>query len=65
MLWWKTLQGGHYQQAAKRKVWEEDDIERRSQLRKLEKKGHTIASVDGDEVETWANTIQSLPSQLM
>ena len=51
--------------AVKRKVWEEDDMERLSQLRKLEKKGQMITSVDGDQVEAWANTIRSLPSQLM
>ena len=67
-IWWKTLQSRSRRAlsaAAKRKVTEEDDIERRSQLRKLEKKGQIIASVDRDEAKAWANTIQSFPSQLM
>ena len=51
--------------AAKRKVQEEDDTERLAQLRKLEKQGQMVTSVDGDEAKAWANTIQSLPSQLM
>ena len=50
--------------AVKRKVQEEDDKERLSQLRNLEKQGQ-IMSMDGDEVEALANTIQSLPSKLM
>lgn len=49
----------------RRKVQEEDDAERLSKLRKLEKQGHMVSSVDRDEVEAWGNTIQSLPSQLM
>ena len=51
--------------AAKRMVQEEDDTERLAQLRKLEKQGQMVTSVDGDEAKAWANTIQSLPSQLM
>ena len=38
-------------EGVKRKFQEEDDTERLSQLRKLEKQGQMITSVDGDEVE--------------
>ena len=50
-----------YEAAVKRKVQEEDDAERLAQLRKLEKQGQMVTSVDGDEAKAWANTIQSLP----
>jgi len=43
--------------AVKRRVQEKDSTERLLQLRKLEKQGQMIASVDGNETEVWANTI--------
>jgi len=49
----------------KRRVQEKDSTERLSQLKKLDKQGQVIASVDGIEIEVWAKTIQSLPSQQM
>ena len=52
-------------EAVKGKVQEEDDTERLAQLTKLEKQGQMVTSVDGDEAKAWANTIQSLLSQLM
>jgi len=51
--------------AVKRRVQEKDSTERLSQLKKLDKQGQVIASVDGIEIEVWAKTIQSLPSQQM
>ena len=51
--------------AVTRRVQEKDSIERLSQLKKLENQGQIIASVDGNEIEVWANTNQSLPFQLM
>lgn len=43
--------------AVRRKVQEEDDAERLSQLRKVEKQ--VVSSVDRDEVEAWGNTINA------
>jgi len=44
--------------AVKRRVQEKDSIESLLQLKKLEKQGQMIVSVDGNEIEVWANTIQ-------
>jgi len=49
--------------AVRRKVQEEGDAERLSQLSKLEKQGqmqgHMVSSVDRDEVEAWGITLSS------
>ena len=47
--------------AVKRVVQEEDDNDRLSKLKMLEKQGQMVSSVDENEIEVWANTIQSLP----
>ena len=49
----------------KRRVQEKDSSDRLSQLEKVEKQGQMIASVEENEIEIWANTIQSLPAQQM
>ena len=51
--------------AVKRVVQEEDGNDRLSKLKMLEKQGQMVSSVDENEIEVWANTIQSLPSQQM
>ena len=51
--------------AVKRRIQEKDSNDRLSQLEKLEKQGQMIASVEENEIEIWANTVQSLPAQQM
>ena len=51
--------------AVKRRIQEKDSNDRLSQLEKVEKQGQMIASVEENEIEIWANTVQSLPAQQM
>ena len=43
----------------------ERESEREREREREREQERVRATVDGDEVEAWANTIQSLPSQLM
>ena len=51
--------------AVKRRIQEKDRSDRLSKLEKLEKQVQMIASVEENEIEIWANTVQSLPAQQM